>query len=482
MLLSMSLIAARLQKYNPEIHIVEDKKSIKGMRFFTDQQPSYSLDYVYLGLAKGYFQDPRYADALLLASGNNQILCHGVEYEELLNAVLAAFEYYSSLEQCLLYISREHGSLDEITDLVKTFSDDPFLVFDLQGNILASAHADRIEDEIFLSNYKNMKNLGSNIISRIFVDEAGNISHDLTGYPQHLHEKGTNEEGVVAMYLIQSGERIGFVLWFPKNPFRTSVCMCLEELIAETCAASREFTEQNSLIQGRHSIFLRLLQQESLNDAVLHSFRERMNFNSPPVLMVFNSISIQNYTFRHMLMQEIDQPEVQGISCEFENHVVILTSMDALPEIQRLIFQRIPAENAVIGISMPFQKPEGLYTAYRQALFALARGEGPGIRACKDVALDYLLECLRENNLANTLLHPAVAALQDYDETNSSSLLETLQVYLECGLSQTLTAKKLFVHLNTLKYRIRRISEIGNIDFDNSSEVFYLQLSMAMKH
>ena len=99
MYLSMSMIAKYLEKYTPEIHITDDAQTIRGVRFFTEQPLDYSLDYVYLGKASGYFQDPRYKDALLLAYKENQILCHGTEYETLLNAVLSAFEFYSHFEQ-----------------------------------------------------------------------------------------------------------------------------------------------------------------------------------------------------------------------------------------------------------------------------------------------------------------------------------------------------------------------------------------------
>ena len=77
MYLSMSMIAKYLEKYTPEVHITNDAQTIRGVRFFTEQPLDYSLDYVYLGEAGGYFQDPRYKNALLLANGQNQILCHG---------------------------------------------------------------------------------------------------------------------------------------------------------------------------------------------------------------------------------------------------------------------------------------------------------------------------------------------------------------------------------------------------------------------
>lgn len=59
------------------------------------------MEYIYLGETQGYYQDPRYGPALLLANGENQMICRGADYEELLNDVLSAFDFYVEFEQKL---------------------------------------------------------------------------------------------------------------------------------------------------------------------------------------------------------------------------------------------------------------------------------------------------------------------------------------------------------------------------------------------
>jgi len=51
-----------------------------------------------------------------------------------------------------------------------------------------------------------------------------------------------------------------------------------------------------------------------------------------------------------------------------------------------------------------------------------------------------------------------------YDAEKSTDLLETLEKYLDYGESPVKTAEKLFVHPNTIKYRIDRIIEILGYD------------------
>ncbi|MFM1973225.1 MAG: hypothetical protein RLZZ345_309 [Actinomycetota bacterium] len=63
---------------------------------------------------------------------------------------------------------------------------------------------------------------------------------------------------------------------------------------------------------------------------------------------------------------------------------------------------------------------------------------------------------------------------------SSSELLETLIVYLDCGRSLEATSKQLFVHANTVRYRLKRISEIIGWDATGAHEAFVLQVAMVL--
>jgi DNA-binding PucR family transcriptional regulator len=63
---------------------------------------------------------------------------------------------------------------------------------------------------------------------------------------------------------------------------------------------------------------------------------------------------------------------------------------------------------------------------------------------------------------------------------NSAELLETLVAYLDCGRSLEATSKQLFVHANTVRYRLKRISEIIGWDATGAHEAFVLQVAMVL--
>lgn len=64
------------------------------------------------------------------------------------------------------------------------------------------------------------------------------------------------------------------------------------------------------------------------------------------------------------------------------------------------------------------------------------------------------------------------------EEENSSELLETLKVYLECNQNFSKAASMLFIHTNTVRYRINKIQEICNFDLDDYVERLKIEITL----
>jgi purine catabolism regulator len=61
-------------------------------------------------------------------------------------------------------------------------------------------------------------------------------------------------------------------------------------------------------------------------------------------------------------------------------------------------------------------------------------------------------------------------------EENSKELIETLKVYLESNLNYKQAANKLFIHNNTVRYRINKIEELCNIDLNDYIERLKIEI------
>ena len=214
---------------------------------------------------------------------------------------------------------------------------------------------------------------------------------------------------------------------------------------------------------------------------MLEKFQADIRVGANAVIIIFQGISIRNYTYHKMLMNEIRLLNARCIACEYEGRIVILADTADMECIIRRISDRVASSSLALGISMPFYDLNKTALALKQALLALNASSEPGIRYCKDLALPYLLRTLRQNEMSVHLLHPALDILKRYDRENDSELFYTMYVYVQTGCNQTDTANTLHVHLNTLKYRLTRIRELTKVDFKDRENLLYIWLSLELK-
>ena len=109
--------------------------------------------------------------------------------------------------------------------------------------------------------------------------------------------------------------------------------------------------------------------------------------------------------------------------------------------------------------------------AYRQACETLniceAMGFADDVVCYGDVAAYQPYLNFSSIEELDAFCHPAVMFLHEYDRTHAVKLLPTLSAYLKNERDVQATAAELFVHRNTLTYRINKILEMCPVDLDD---------------
>lgn len=90
-----------------------------------------------------------------------------------------------------------------------------------------------------------------------------------------------------------------------------------------------------------------------------------------------------------------------------------------------------------------------------------------------------LLLAIDDREILEDYVQKSIGALLEYDRTNTSALTPVLQSYLAHSGSLQQTADELFVHRNTVSYRLNRIAQI--LDCDLSDFRTREQLSLGIK-
>jgi sugar diacid utilization regulator len=81
-----------------------------------------------------------------------------------------------------------------------------------------------------------------------------------------------------------------------------------------------------------------------------------------------------------------------------------------------------------------------------------------------------LLSILRDSDAAERFCASVLGALIDGDKRGRTDLVETLGVYLDANCSYAKAAAQMFMHINTMKYRIRQIKDILPVDISSFAD------------
>jgi len=73
-----------------------------------------------------------------------------------------------------------------------------------------------------------------------------------------------------------------------------------------------------------------------------------------------------------------------------------------------------------------------------------------------------------------------LGCLLEYDNKHATNLLKTLEIYLQKNCSLKETAAAAFIHINSLKYRLKRIKELTGLNLANEEDRFQCQLSLRL--
>ncbi len=98
---------------------------------------------------------------------------------------------------------------------------------------------------------------------------------------------------------------------------------------------------------------------------------------------------------------------------------------------------------------------------------------------------DYIFEALINNSMLSyeisSYVHPALEILRNYDLQTDNSLYQTLHVYLSTKYNLKKTSELLFIHRNSLSYRMEKIITLTNISLEDSNTLFWLELSFKIE-
>lgn len=385
----------------------------------------------------------------------------------------------------LIYMLLADENLDSIFSKFSNETDCPMLAIDITGKVLAYSRPFKVNHPHWLHSVE-VGYLDKYLIEYIL---SYRVKHNMSISPQtfvlycnrlKLHIK--------TIRVISNGDIIAYTFMgsytgeFPE--FSDKFMSLIAKRLFNILVGSRNYSS------FRYSIHQNVL-SDIINGASEDETAQRIsvaNLSFPPYMRaaVFRPSWFRETEFlSDSLIPAVSALLPHSPKLYQKGSVVALIESDRLGNLPEEItsgLKKLSVENSLlIGVSNIFSKPEKLAIYYRQAertaSFARRQNNVSGLFFYSDYAFYIMLDGIENRSELEYVEHPLLPALEKYDAEKNTDFYETLKIFALTGFSKNKTAEIMFLHRNTVNYRIQQISELYGLDFTDSSLLFKLQYS-----
>lgn len=234
---------------------------------------------------------------------------------------------------------------------------------------------------------------------------------------------------------------------------------------------------------------------QAITEADAMGWAERADFRKtgPFVMLTMQWLGRETPSLRRLetiVSSQVKRQRGRVLSSTRENEIVALYAVNAergtseaeqwAATILQLAQTEFPRAQLAIGIGQPIARLRDARVSYRQAAQAMnlegrLRHNQPQVFA--NLGVYRLLLPLAETGELRAFANQVLGKLL-YQEHSKGQLLETLRVYFQNRSNVMKTARALYIHRNTLLYRLERIRELGGFDLDDAETRLRLQLAL----
>ena len=471
MKLSMWIVSDWLQPYHPEVHIREGQQIITGVRYLVEDL-QLNRDYLYIGYSDQYIDD--LGDQVICVNGSDLIILDAPDIYVIFNEIQKMLEYYNSWETGLIKAINSTKGLDFFLDSTTEVFRTGIAVSDLSHKAIYYAAYQQHEEKLQLK--------------QGYLD-PGEMQVINWQMQEHIEDRSP--------YFVQSSQDQDILFNIYSKSGRLMAC-----LVSLSGGEGRGVQSRLQLMDvfgqlinlwflvhedglSEQSLFRDILEMKETDPEIIALRLQGIGWGSQPDMQLLILRPCAGISMGIPYIQRVLESTFAGVQSLYylEEYLVIVNYQ--LTE-QEAFFQELIAlmkrQSVYCGCSHRFSDLNNLMQNYLQASCAADYGihEAGGVNHCEDYAVEYMKAKLRDA-VDTKIVSPSLEKLRKYDIENGTEYYHTLYVYLLCERNQTLAAQKLYIHRNSLIYRIGRIEEIIHRDLNEERERLYLLLSFLVE-
>ena len=482
MKISMHMLAQWLKKYNPIFTIQGNEHNITGARLFSEEIDFFG-EFLYVGRMTDFFQENS-TESIVLVHQADVLCLEATGIEAVMNDILAAFDFYNRLETVLVQSVYEEEPEQKIISACEALMG-PMFLMKKDYHILACSQNFRDQKVNHYWDYFSVNR-------RVSVEDMARMRFSqvvsLMGEKQYFTEfREPNaypyEYGLMCSYCDSAGRQIGHLIAAninPITPFEKSIMEIIMEALDEIQKGKDRTRTEIRAELGPEVILTAFLSGIGVaeDEEILRSV-EGWKAEDAFCVLVFDTEEL-NVENEGIILREQLRCDFGAVTAVHKGCICCLlrlppTTVRAQERLKE-IKEKIPFR---IGVSNPFRLLRDSNIHYKQAVDALHLCNGK-MTFFKEAAV-YSLILNKDHTEREKSRHPLVPFLENYDSRNSTLLGKTLFLYLKNERSIKRTADLLFVHRNTVSYRLEKIQSMYEVDLDDAEERLYLLISFLIK-
>jgi sugar diacid utilization regulator len=318
---------------------------------------------------------------------------------------------------------------------------------------------------------------------------------------------GNKEKSAVYIKITSKNRKLVGFIFVVTQPDDEKAYLIAQQAVV-LCAL--EFSKHNYILEAQReykdAFIYDLLYSniESVSDIMSRGEIWGWNLNRPHGVVVFEMEDFQDYTadshlldaffeiIQVLLQQELSNP----ILMKKKHQIVVILPEDAhyesrndvrnfIEKVLKAARERSATRILRVGVGRVYESPKDIFRSFQEAKVALELGRlmeiDGGIPFFSDLGLARILynhdrEELRE------YYNETLGALERFDREQSNNLMLTLEEYLKNQCDLKTTASSLYLHPNTLRYRLKRIEEVLHVQLDTFDTKLNLMTAFKIKY
>lgn len=396
----------------------------------------------------------------------------------------------SSGRSHLIEVLHANQGLQAIIDKAYEILQNPIIVVDSSYKLLAMYRDDSVEED--RADLEEQRTLGYMLKSNI---DAMNRAHlyeqtRARGYPLYNKDPEASHGWITALVYIHGIEVGQIGVMDSRHPF-THVDFELIDFLCKAVSLELQKSDFYRTNQGlMHSYLLSDLLDNQVHDST--AIEQRMaNLGwdlTANLYILLLTDSARNFFDgkAQLITQQLHHLMPSSRWVIYHGQIVFLVRFDDADSIAHNseLCRYLEINRLSAAVSSRFDDIINIKKYYNQAVKAYEFGHRLHPEEQLYFYADYFFyhmgQIVSETHDIQDFYHPGVIAIDAYDREHGTNFLETLKLYLTYIDQPAVIADKLFIHKNTVFYRINKLKEQFHLALDNGDDRFKIHMTIKL--